>query len=128
MRRDGRIVTLTKPIRREIDFGDRTESCVSISWGDVATAHYSTGARDIEVLFRSMPEVERAVKLGPLMRFLLATRFAQAMLKRQIDKQPEGPDAAERARLEHPIRRGGKRRRRDDARDPAHAGGLFADR
>ena len=98
VRRDGRIVTLTKPIRREIDFGNRTESCVSISWGDVATAHYSTGTRDIEVLFRSMPEVERAVKLGPLMRFLLATRFAQAMLKRQIDKQPEGPDAAERAR------------------------------
>ena len=96
VRRGGHIVPLKKPIRREIDFGNRSVPCVSITWGDVAIAYHSIGTDDIEVLFASTPEVEQAVNLNPLLRFLLTTGFAQKMIKRRIDKQPEGPDTSER--------------------------------
>jgi short subunit dehydrogenase-like uncharacterized protein len=97
VRRGGQIVRLKNPIRREIAFGNRNLPCMTLSWGDVATAYYSTGAKDIEVLFESVPEIDQFLKLSQFMRFLLATGPAQKMLKRWIDKQPEGPDARERA-------------------------------
>lgn len=97
VRRNGQISTLKKPIRRDIDFGDRKTACVSIGWGDVATAYYSTSAADIEVLFQSTRQLEQAVGLNPFLRFLLSTGLAQKLLKRQADKQPEGPNVTERA-------------------------------
>ncbi len=35
--------------RRDIDFGRGLKHAVTIPWGDVATAYYSTGIGDIEV-------------------------------------------------------------------------------
>ena len=96
VRRGGRIVPLRVPIRREIEFGNQRVACVSIAWGDVATAYHSTGANDVEVLFQSMPEIEQAVGLNSWLRFLLGTGLAQRILKRQVDKQPDGPDPTER--------------------------------
>lgn len=42
-------------LRRQVPFADGTSEAVAISWGDVATAYYSTGARDITV-YLGLPE------------------------------------------------------------------------
>ena len=97
MRRNGQISSLKKPIRRDIDLDGRKIPCVSIGWGDIATAYYSTGVPNIDVLFQSTRQLEQAVSLNSFLRFLLSTGLGQTMLKRQADKQPEGPNPTERA-------------------------------
>jgi short subunit dehydrogenase-like uncharacterized protein len=75
---------------------------VIVGWGDVATAYHSTGIPEITVYFDPAPELERLLKLGPLARRLLRTTPAQWLLRRYIDRQPEGPSDAER-RAGHAI-------------------------
>jgi short subunit dehydrogenase-like uncharacterized protein len=101
-RRGGRIVELKAPPRRDVDYGLGAKSSVAIGWGDVATAYYSTGIPDITVYFDPTPELERLLKLGPVARWLLSTAPAQRVLRRYIDRQPEGPSEAER-RAGHAI-------------------------
>jgi short subunit dehydrogenase-like uncharacterized protein len=96
VRRDGRIVELTAAPRRDFDYGQGAKSSVVVGWGDVATAYHSTGIPDITVYFDPAPELERLLKLGGLARWLLSTPPAQRMLRRYIDRQPEGPSDAER--------------------------------
>ena len=56
VRRDGRIVSVPPACRtRRIDFGDGEKLAMTIPWGDVATAWYSTGIANIEV-YRPAPE------------------------------------------------------------------------
>lgn len=65
---------------REIDFGRGTKLAMTIPWGDVATAYYTTGIPDIEVYvpasprlvsrLRKLNRVRSVLKLGPVQRFL----------------------------------------------------------
>jgi short subunit dehydrogenase-like uncharacterized protein len=73
-----------------------------VGWGDVATAHHSTAIPDITVYFDPAPALERLLKLGPLARWLLSTAPAQQLLRRAIDRLPEGPSEAER-RASHAV-------------------------
>ncbi len=91
-RRDGTIAFLKKAPRRRLQFGDREVDCVGISWGDVATAYYTTGIPNIAVYFESTKDLERIVGLPGFARWLLGTTPGQAFLRRQIEKLPEGPD------------------------------------
>ena len=93
VRRDGRIVTRPAGgLDRFFDFGRGNRRMVALSWGDVATAYYSTGIPNITVYFpaRAMGPLLRASSLlGPLLR----TAPAQAFLKRLVETRPAGPDA-----------------------------------
>lgn len=84
--------------RREIDFGRGSKAAVSIPWGDVATAYYSTGIDNIEVYVPSPPAVALGMRLLDPLRPLLAHEAAQRWLKRQAGKRIEGPDEAARSR------------------------------
>ena len=56
VRRDGTITKVPAAWKtREIDFGEFTKKGVTIPWGDVATAFYSTGIPNIEV-YTVLPE------------------------------------------------------------------------
>ena len=54
-RRGGGIAELNRPQRGRSDFGQGPVETVGVSWGDVATAWYSTGAQEIDVLFEASP-------------------------------------------------------------------------
>jgi short subunit dehydrogenase-like uncharacterized protein len=97
VRRGGRIVTLSDTPRSRVDFGAGAVPTLAMSWGDVATAWYSTQIPDIEVHFQSSRQLEQMARLGPLARFMLSTRVGQRIAKAAIDRQPEGPTDAERA-------------------------------
>ena len=91
-RRDGTIEFSRKPPRRQLKFGNREVDCVGISWGDVATAYYTTGIPNIAVYFESTKDLERIVGLPGMVKWLFATSLGQVFLRRQIEKLPEGPD------------------------------------
>lgn len=96
IRRDGAIVSVPAAWKtREIDFGAARKRAVTIPWGDVATAFYSTGIPNVEV-YTVVPE--QALKLLKASRYLgwfLKTEFVQNFLQKQIPAG--GPNEQERA-------------------------------
>jgi len=81
---------------REIDFGEKTKTAVTIPWGDVATAFYSTGVPNIEVYTVIPPTNLRMLKASRYLGWLMATKPFQDYLQKQIP--PGGPSDEERAR------------------------------
>ncbi|OQW90431.1 MAG: hypothetical protein BWK79_19920 [Beggiatoa sp. IS2] len=81
---------------REIPFGDRIKTAITIPWGDIATAYYTTGIPNIEVY---MPLPENYIKLFKLLnylKFLFKSSIVQRLLKQSITHR-SGPSVEERA-------------------------------
>ncbi len=76
--------------------GDRV--CVSIPWGDLATAPRSTGARTLRTYMAVPPAMARVMPLVGLATKALAWAPAKRLAERWVDALPEGPSDAERAR------------------------------
>ena len=101
VRADGRLRDVPMAWKvREFDFGSGPKPAVTVPWGDVSTAYYSTGISNI-VTYATVPAyaaqtMRRTRPLAPL----LGTGPVQAVLKRLIDVAVTGPSAAERARSE----------------------------
>lgn len=97
IRKDGKITPVPAAWKsREIDFGEVQKTGVTIPWGDVATAFYSTGIPNIEV-FTVVPKQNlQMLKLSRYIGWLLATKPVQEYLHKQIP--PGGPTDAERAK------------------------------
>lgn len=95
IRKDGKITAVPAAWKtREIDFGGVTKTGVTIPWGDVSTAFYSTGIPNIEV-FTVVPKgAFKAMKMSRYLGWLLATRPVQKYLQSKIP--PGGPSDAER--------------------------------
>jgi short subunit dehydrogenase-like uncharacterized protein len=91
VRRQGKITSVPPgSLRRSFDFGRGPRPVVAVSWGDVATAYYSTGVPDTTVYFpaRAMGPLLRAARwLGPVLR----TSPVQAILKQAIEQRAAGP-------------------------------------
>ena len=97
IRRDGKITPVPAAWRtRDIDFGEVRKTGVTIPWGDVATAFYSTGIPNIEVYTVVPPQNLKMLKMSRYLGWLLATRFAQKYLQSNIP--PGGPSDEERAK------------------------------
>ncbi|MDA7085313.1 saccharopine dehydrogenase NADP-binding domain-containing protein [Pseudomonas sp. SA3-5] len=82
--------------RRQIDFGRGEKSAVSIPWGDVATAYYSTGIDNIEVYLSAPTALAIGMRLVDPLRPLLGLDGVQHWLKRLVDRRVSGPDQASR--------------------------------
>jgi short subunit dehydrogenase-like uncharacterized protein len=98
IRSAGRITTVAHAFReRDIDFGDGIRTAVTIPWGDVSTAYWTTGIGNIEC-YIAMPRAAIA-RLRRLNTFggLLRLGPVQRLLKRMATRGPPGPDAATRA-------------------------------
>jgi len=82
---------------REIDFGNGVvKTGVTIPWGDVSTAYYSTGIPNIEVFTVAPRGALKAMKMSRYLGWLLATRPFQKYLQSKIP--PGGPSDEERAK------------------------------
>ncbi len=100
VRKDGRILRVPLAYRtREIPFGDKPRIGMTIPWGDVSTAYYSTGIGDIEVYGVLPPRMIRAAKLGQhVLPGLLAAAPVKRFLERRIDANVHGPSEERRKR------------------------------
>ena len=97
IRKDGKITGVPAAWKtREIDFGESTKTGVTIPWGDVSTAFYSTGIPNIEVFTVVPPKNLKMMKLSRYLGWLLATKPFQDYLQKQIPAG--GPSDAERAK------------------------------
>ena len=97
VRRDGKIMSVPAAWRtREIDFGEVTKTGVTIPWGDVATAYYSTGIPNIEVYTVAPRSAVKMMKLSRYLGWLLASGPIQRYLQGKIP--PGGPTDEERAK------------------------------
>lgn len=99
VRRDGKIVSswLAKNIV-EVDFDGKISTCVSIPWGDVASAYYTTGIPNITT-YIAMPERTAAV-LNKSSKFFekLPLSPIKKLAQKYIDAKITGPSENARNR------------------------------
>jgi short subunit dehydrogenase-like uncharacterized protein len=97
---DGRItkVPMAWKVRR-IRFGDEEKLAMTIPWGDISTAWYSTGIPNIEVYIPVSERMVKSARLSNYVRPLLALSPVQNFMKKRIGKSVKGPSEAQRANL-----------------------------
>jgi len=91
-RKNGEIIP--SPLGRKgmwVDFGMKKLFVMSIPWGDVSTAHFTTGIPDIETFTGISPTTYRILKLQPAFNWLLRTNFIRNIIRKKIKKNPAGP-------------------------------------
>jgi short subunit dehydrogenase-like uncharacterized protein len=93
IRRDGEIVSVPNAWRiKRVDFGRGPRRVVSIGWGDVSTAYYTTNIPNIEVYMAFPQTMIHAMYVGRLLGPLLSMRAAKDILKWIVGKLiPSGP-------------------------------------
>jgi short subunit dehydrogenase-like uncharacterized protein len=98
VRRGGKLTRVPSAyLVREVPFADKTRTCMSLPWGDVATAWHSTAIPDITVFIAAKPALIRAAKLSRFTGPLLGLSFVQNALKNRVEKTVRGPDETARA-------------------------------
>ncbi|KEZ77744.1 saccharopine dehydrogenase family protein [Salinisphaera hydrothermalis] len=98
VRRNGRIVKVPLAADvREIDFGNGLKPAMTIPWGDVATAYYSTRIPNVAVYMPMSSARIRQVKWLNWVRPVFALSPVKNFLKARAG-QVRGPDTATRAR------------------------------
>jgi short subunit dehydrogenase-like uncharacterized protein len=92
IRRDGQLVQVPSAWNvRERDFGRGYTKVVSVGWGDVSTAFYSTGIPNIETYFAFPDSVINLLRLMRVIGPLMYNRVAKSILKLSIDMFLRGP-------------------------------------
>ena len=97
IRQDGNLKNIhTGSKTRTINFQGNENNCVSIPWGDVATAFYSTKIPDITVYMAADPKTMRMIGFSRYIGWLTGISFIQNILKNQVKKKITGPSKANR--------------------------------
>lgn len=98
VRRDG-VLTPVAPgeLQRTVDYGTGARPSLAVSWGDIASAYYTTGIPNIEVYSSSLPSIQGILLAARYFGRVLASAPWQAWLRAHADLLPEGPSAEERA-------------------------------
>ena len=97
VRKDGKIIR--KPLGQKgigVNFGVKKLFVMSIPWGDISTAHFTTGIPDIETYTGISPKMYRILKLQFLFNWLLRTNFMRKYIKKKINQRPAGPSDEQR--------------------------------
>ena len=97
VRRDGRLKRLPlAALQRLVQFSDREAWCMSVTWGDIVSAYYSTGIPNITMYMATTRKAARTMRrLSPLTP-LLAIPALRRRLFAKIEQSKAGPDAATR--------------------------------
>ncbi|WP_372368902.1 trans-acting enoyl reductase family protein [Candidatus Uabimicrobium sp. HlEnr_7] len=99
IRRDGNLVKVKSAWRtRSIDFGYGKTKAITIPWGDVFTAYYSTNIPNIEVYMAAPFAMRFGAKVTRRLGFLLGSSPVQNYLKKRIKSKPAGPSDEQRMR------------------------------
>jgi short subunit dehydrogenase-like uncharacterized protein len=102
IRKDGRIVKVAPAYKIEtIPFTeDLSAPAVTIPWGDVSTAFYSTGIPNIEVFLGASAKEIKQMQIPDALRWLIGLKPVQAFVKRLVARRVHGPTDEQRARDE----------------------------
>ncbi|WP_255149702.1 saccharopine dehydrogenase family protein [Halorarius halobius] len=99
VRRDGRIQRVPSAWKsRRIDFGDGERTAVTIPWGDVATAYYTTGIGNVEVYAGVPPGAVLALRASRPLEPLLSLPLVTDTLQSLVHRVAAGPGERKRER------------------------------
>ena len=96
-RENGQIVR--KPLGEKgmwVDFGKKKLFVMTIPWGDVSTAHTTTGIPNIETYTGMAPKIYQMLKLQWAFNWLLKTEFVRSIIRKKIKANPAGPSDEQR--------------------------------
>ncbi len=97
VRRNGVIVTVPLAHRtRFIDFGTGEKLAMTIPWGDVATAYFSTGIPNVETYIAASPGAVARMRRMNWTRPILRLPFLQTLMKRSAARAHRGPSQKQR--------------------------------
>jgi len=100
VRKDGKLTPIGLGSRvRDIDYGDGvSRRSMAIVWGDISTAHHTTGIPNIEVYVPATKAMIVGARVVSRLGAVLASKPVKRLIQRRIDAGPAGPTDAERAR------------------------------
>ena len=100
IRKDGKIIRVPIAYKcKTIDFGSGEKNAMTIPWGDVSTAYYSTGIPNIEVYIPISPRGAKNMRRMNWIRWILKMQFVQNKMKQKIAATSKGPNKEQRAKL-----------------------------
>jgi short subunit dehydrogenase-like uncharacterized protein len=76
-----------------LDFGVKKMFVMTIPWGDVSTAYFTTGIPNIETYTAASPKTFKYLKWQKFYNWILRTSFAKDYVKNKIKQKPAGPSA-----------------------------------
>jgi short subunit dehydrogenase-like uncharacterized protein len=74
-----------------VDFGEKKLFVMSIPWGDVSTAYYTTAIPNIQAYTAIKPGIYRMMKLQGAFNWLLRMEWVKNMIRKKIKSRPAGP-------------------------------------
>ena len=80
-----------------VDFGLKKLFVMSIPWGDVSTAFFTTGIANIQTYTGASEKTFKLLKWQFFYNFILRTSFVRNYVKKQIKQKPAGPTDEMRA-------------------------------
>ena len=83
---------------RWIEFSDKRLFVMTIPWGDVATAYFTTGIENIETYAGVKPAVYKMLKFQGMLNWLLRTKVVKSWLRAKIKKRAAGPSEEVRSK------------------------------
>jgi len=104
VRTDGRITRVPPAWKAQrIPFRDKPRDAITIPWGDVSTAHWSTRIPNIHTYLAMPRSAQRGMGMQKLITKLLQWPIVGPMVERQIDRRVAGPNAEVRATAQMQI-------------------------
>lgn len=94
-RRDGVLKNIPVQVR-DIDFGKGPRQSMSVSWGDISTAYYTTGIKNITVYWPANDAMIIGMRYSGPFRPLLRLGPVQKILKNRVDRKVHGPSPEQR--------------------------------
>ena len=98
IRENGKLVKV--PIAyevRDIDFGGKKRLCITIPWGDVYTAYFTTGIGNIKVFTGVTQKTLNSLLSFKKLKWAARTAIVQWMMKAIIKKRVKGPSLEKRS-------------------------------
>ncbi len=98
VRRNGRITPVPAAYKtREVEYQPgKPRFSVTIPWGDVSTAYYTTGIDNIETYTSVHPKAVKMMRLQYQFGWLFRMNWVRQIFRNRIDNGPAGPDAERR--------------------------------
>ncbi|RMG82408.1 MAG: saccharopine dehydrogenase [Bacteroidetes bacterium] len=87
----------------EIPYGEKKIFCMTIPWGDLATAWRSTGIPNIETYVATPPAQYKMVKRMNWFNWLLRTEWARNLARKRVNARPGGPSDEKRERAKSVV-------------------------
>lgn len=98
IRRLGNLVAPVGALERDFDYGNGPRRSVAVTWGDAASAFYTTGIPNIEVYFEATLPVRMAAAARQAWGPLMAVPGMKSLWQAQLGFLPEGPSESDRSK------------------------------